>query len=129
MTRATPSAALLLLACLLMACGEAPPPPAAAPPAAAPVADEAGAHRAAGVALESLSRRKYNVTGCAAAEARVAADPESAVPSSGCSVLVARRPDGTWLVVVRSAAQLGNVWAKVTVSAGGEGVQHVEYKP
>ncbi len=130
MTRATPSAALLLLASVLPACAEAPTPVAPPAPFAATPPDEGAAHHAADVAIASLSRRKYNVTGCAAAEARLVADVDAeAAPAAGCSVVVARRPDRTWLVVIRSSAQLGNVSARVTVLAGGEGVQHIDYKP
>jgi hypothetical protein len=131
MTRSARAPLLSLV--LLAACGPATPapaPPVATP--AAPAADVAPARHAADVAIASLSRRKFNVAGCTAADARVVPEAETAaVPgaSESCTLLVAHRADGTWVVVVRSATQTGNVWALVTVSAGGEGVQHIDYKP
>ena len=126
----------LLLAPFFAACGApapaaAPPPPPAAAPAA-PAADDAGAHHAADLALSSLSRRKFNTAGCASTDVRVVPETEvAAVPAGSevCTLLVARRADKTWAVVVRSATQAGNVWAVVTVSPGGEGVVHIDYKP
>jgi hypothetical protein len=53
----------------------------------------------------------------------------AAVVDERCAVRVARRADNTWLVVVRSPSQLGNVAAKVSVSPGAEGVVHIDYKP
>jgi hypothetical protein len=121
----------ILPAILLAACGPAAPEPAP-PPAPAAGADEASAQHAADAALASLSRRKFNVAGCAAADARTVPEAETAaVPAAGdrCTLLVAHRADRSWIVVVRSPAQTGNVWAVVTVSAGGEGVLHIDYKP
>ena len=101
----------LVLSLLLAACGAATPEAAQAPataPAPAPAAEPA-----ADAALTS----------------RVA--EAAAPPPAGerCAMLVAHRADQTWLVVVRSPAQPGNVWAVVTVSAKGEGVVHIDYKP
>jgi hypothetical protein len=129
MIRATPRAVLLLLAGALPACGEAAPPPAATPAGPAAVPDDA--RHAADVAIEAAGKRKYNTARCVPGEARVVASVETSppAPAEGCTVLVARRPDGMWLVVLHSTAQLGGVSAWVTVSAGGEGVKHVEYKP
>ena len=84
------------------------------------------------VALNSLSRRKFNVADCAVAEARLIPEAEAAAPPPAgerCVVLVNHRADKTWLVVVRSPAQPGNVWAFVTVNPGGDGVVHIDYKP
>jgi hypothetical protein len=118
---------------LLAACASSePPPPPAAPAPAAPVADEAGAHKAAEVALASLAKRKYKVDGCTPAETKIVSEAETAtisIVNERCMVWVARRADGTWLVAIRSPVQLGNVSAAVTVSRGGEGVTHIDYKP
>jgi hypothetical protein len=124
---------LFTLALALGACA-APPPPPPPPPAepAAPV-DEGVARKAAEVALGSLAKRKYNVAGCTAAEAKVVATEAeaaaAAVVDERCAVRIARRADKTWLIVVRSPSQLGNVAAKVSVSPGAEGVVHIDYKP
>ncbi len=131
----SPSVVQSLLACcgafLLAACGSAAPAAAPPAPSAAP-ADEAAAHHAADLALNSLSRRKFNTAGCASTDIRVVPEAEvSAVPAGSevCTLLVAHRADKSWAVVVRSATQAGNVWAIVTVSPGGEGVTHIDYKP
>jgi hypothetical protein len=119
----------LLLSFLLPACGAAPPE---APPSAAPVGDAALAQHVAEAAINSLTRRKFNVTACTSSEARIIPEAEAAAPPPAgerCAMLVAHRADKTWLVVVRSPAQPGNVWAVVTVSANGEGVVHIDYKP
>jgi len=124
-----------LLAPLVAACGTAAPAAAPSAPSAAPAAapaDEPAAHHAADLALNSLSRRKFNTAGCASTDIRVIPEAEvSAVPTGSevCTLLVAHRADKTWAVVVRSATQVGNVWAIVTVSPGGEGVIHIDYKP
>jgi hypothetical protein len=116
-----------LLAALASACGPAP----AAPPAAS-AAGDADARRAAGAALTSLSRRSFDVHGCAASEARVVPEAQAlagAAPSDSCSILAARKLDRTWLVVVRSAlsSKSYGAQARVTVTAGGEGVGAIEY--
>ena len=88
--------------------------------------------RVAEAALNSLSRRKFVVTACTASEARTISEADAAAPppaSERCAVLVAHRADKTWTVVVRAPAQPGNVWAVVTVTAKGEGVVHIDYKP
>jgi hypothetical protein len=122
-----------ILAAALAACGPPPeaataPPPSAAPP---PV-DEAAARRAAEVALASLAKRKFSTLGCAVEDMRVLPEAEAqkgAPPGERCSILVARRADKTWLVVVRSASQTASPKALVTVSPGGEGVTHIDYQP
>jgi len=129
----------LVLSLLLAACGAATPEAAQAPatapapaPAAEPAADAALTSRVAEAALNALTRRKFNVAACTASEARVISEAEAAAPPPAgerCAMLVAHRADQTWLVVVRSPAQPGNVWAVVTVSAKGEGVVHIDYKP
>ena len=84
------------------------------------------------VALASLSKRSFNVSACVATGLRVVTEAEAAAGpggGDGCSVLVAHRADRTWLVIVRSPSQPGKVWAVVTVTAGGEGVAHIDYKP
>lgn len=122
-----------LLVSLLPACGPAGPgaaPPAAASAAAAP--DDGPARHAAEAALGSLSRRKFNVAGCSPEDTRVITEAEAGGHPPGgerCAVLVAHRADKSWLVVVRSPAQQGDVWAVVTVSPGGDGVLHIDYKP
>jgi hypothetical protein len=121
----------LLLSLLLPACGPATPD-AAPPPSPSAASDDAPVHHVAEAALNSLTRRKFNVAGCAPAEARVVTEAEAAAPPPGgerCAMLVAHRPDKTWVVVVRSPAQPGNVWAVVSVSPGGDGVVHIDYKP
>jgi hypothetical protein len=129
----------ILLAPVLAACGGAapaaapPPSPSTAPAApAAPAADDPAVHHAADLALNSLARRKFNTAGCASTDVRVVTETEAAAPptvSETCTLLVAHRADKTWAVVVRSATQTGNVWAIVTVTPGGEGVVHIDYKP
>jgi hypothetical protein len=128
-----PLLALLLLAACGPATPEPTPPPASTVAASTPAAtDEAVGRRAADTALASLSRRKFIVTGCSSADVRAVAEADaSTVPavSERCTLLVAHRADGTWIVVVRSPSQPGNVWAVVNVSAAGDGVQHIDYKP
>ncbi len=88
--------------------------------------------RVAEAAINSLTRRKFNVAGCTSSEARTITEAEAAAPKPAgerCAMFVAHRADKTWLVVVRSPAQPGNVWAVVTVSPNGEGVVHIDYKP
>jgi hypothetical protein len=123
------------LAPLLVLAACAPPPPPAPPPAAAPSADEVGARRAAEVALASLAKRNFEVGECSASEARFTGEAEAragAPIGDRCSVLTAHRADRTWLVVVRAAirsapTRAGGALAIVTVTAGGEGVAHIEY--
>jgi hypothetical protein len=139
----------LLLALMLAACSSGTPDPAratapssssAAPTAAAPT-DESAAQRIALVAVESLGKRKFDTNGCVVATPRFVTE---AVVNAGvkagpqCSLLVARRADKTWLVLVRAAqyvdvqagtAQAGSVQALVIVTPGGEGVTHIDYKP
>jgi hypothetical protein len=129
MIRST-SPCALLLSLVLPACGSAAPatPPATPPPSA----DDAVVPRVAEAALNSLVRRKFNVAGCTSSEARAIPEAEAAAAPPGgerCAVLVAHRADKTWVVVVRSPLQPGNVWAVVTVSPNGEGVTHIDYKP
>ncbi|MCC6559483.1 MAG: hypothetical protein IT372_41730 [Polyangiaceae bacterium] len=131
---------LPLLATLAAACGPAATPapsaaPAAAPPAAPAAgvaADPAMARRATDVTLAALSRRSFDVAGCAAAEARVVPEAEAragAAAGDRCLVLVARKADESWLVVVRSALSSKSYGAQalVTVAPGAEGITAVEY--
>jgi hypothetical protein len=126
---------VLSAALVLSACSPAPepvPPPAAS---AAPVADEAGASRAVDVALTSLGKRNFEVSECAPAEARTVPEAEAragAPVGDRCSILVGRRADRTWIVGVRPAthaapSRAGGALAVVTVTAGGEGVAHIDY--
>ena len=136
----------LLLALMLAACSSgtpdatAPSSSSAAPTTEAP-SDESAAQRIALVALESLGKRKFDTNGCLVAQPRFVTE---AVVNAGvkagpqCSLLVTRRADKTWLVLVRAAqyadvqagtAQAGSVQALVTVTKGGEGVAHIDYKP
>jgi hypothetical protein len=102
---------------------------------AGPSAEEVGARRAADVALASLAKRNFDVSECAAAEMRLLGEAEAragAPIGDRCSVLTAHRADKTWLVVIRSATRAapiraGGALAIVTVTAGGEGVAHIEY--
>jgi hypothetical protein len=113
---------------LVSACSAAAP----APPVDAPPADAVVAQKAADVALGSLTKRKYNTAGCVATDARLVPEAEAVAPTSAderCQIRVARRADRTWVVVVRSPAQRGDVTATVQVSAGAEGVLHIDYKP
>lgn len=131
-----------LLAALAAACGPPPaapvePSPQAAPavPAAAaegPATDPAAAQRAAKVALDALSKRNFDVEGCAAAEARLVPEAEAragVAATEQCAVLAARAADGTWLVVVRSTLSSKSVGAqaRVTVTANAEGLGGIEY--
>ena len=119
----------IALALLLLGCGGPPPPPP--PPPVAPI-DPVALRMAAEVALGSLAKRKYNVAGCMGEARGVGTEAEAAAASvvnERCAVLVTRRADKTWMVVVRSPAQLGGVSATVIVSPGAEGVVHVDYKP
>ncbi|WP_437306420.1 hypothetical protein [Sorangium sp. So ce388] len=114
-----------LLAALASGCA---PPPAPA----APSADETASRRAASVALTALSHRKFDVHGCAAAEARLVQEAEARAGTpqgERCAILVARQSDRTWLVVVRSSLSSSSVGAQalVTVLPEAEGVSAVEY--
>jgi hypothetical protein len=123
-----PPAALVLAAFAALAVACAPPaPPLPAP--SAPTVDEAVVQRGVTAALLALAKRRYNVTGCDAAEARLVPEAEvRGAPAAGaCTVRVARQRDNTWLVVVRSASQPDTPRAFVTVSPGGEGAQHIDY--
>lgn len=113
-----------LLAALSSGCAPAPAP-------AAPAADE-GATKAASVALTALSNRKFDVHGCAASEARVVEEAEARAGTpqgERCAILVARRSDQTWLVVVRSSLSSSSFGAQalVTVLPQAEGVGAIEY--
>ncbi|WP_437570331.1 hypothetical protein [Sorangium sp. So ce542] len=115
---------LPLLAALSSGCAPAPAP-------AAPAADE-GATKAASAALTALSHRKFDIQGCAAAEARVVPEAEARVGSpqgERCVILVARRSDQTWLVAVRSSLSSNSFGAQalVTVLPQAEGVGAIEY--
>lgn len=84
------------------------------------------------MALASLSKRSFDAEGCAAAEARVVPEAEAragAAPGDRCSALVARKADGTWLIVVRSALPSKSVGARalVTVDPEAKGVRAIEY--
>jgi len=126
---------MALLAALLPAC--APEPAPVAPPAApaAPVADEAGARKAAEVALGSLSKRNFEVSECAATELRIVPEAEAragAPVGDRCTILVARLPDKKWLCAIRPATRAaptraGGSLGLVTVTPGGEGVAHIDY--
>lgn len=121
----------------LATCG--PAPEAAPPPAPtatpAPAADEAGAKKAVEVTLASLGKRNFEVSECSAAEARTVPEAEvRTAPPVGdrCTIQVARRADRTWIVGVRPAtraapSRAGGSLAVVTVTAGGEGVAHIDY--
>lgn len=125
----------------LAACG--PPPAAPAPPspkaapaeparAAGPATDPAAAQKAAKVALDALSKRNFDVAGCAAAEARLVPEAEAragVAATDQCAVLAARAADGTWLVVVRSTLSSKSVGAqaRVTVTPSAEGLGGIEY--
>lgn len=139
----------LLLAVLLSACSSAgptassPPPPAASPgPDAPPDTSQEVARRVAQVTLDSLGKRKFDLNGCDASLVRIVkpSEAERGVKAGDkCTVLVSRRPDRTWIVLVRAAqhggeveagnAQAGSVQAVATVTPGGEGVSHIDYKP
>jgi hypothetical protein len=141
MTRIDLGRAFGLATLVMTACGPAPeaaPPPApsavpSAPPA--PAADEAGARRVVELALASLGKRNFDVNECAASEARVVSEAEAragAPVGERCTMLVARRADRTWLIGVRPATRAvptrgGGSLAVVTVTAGGEGVTHIDY--
>ncbi|KYF50831.1 hypothetical protein BE08_17380 [Sorangium cellulosum] len=114
-----------LLAALASGCA---PPPAPA----APSADETAARRAASVALTALSHRSFDVGGCDAAGARIVQEAEARAGTpqgDRCAILVARRSDQTWLVVVRSSLSSSSVGAQalVTVLPAAEGVSGIEY--
>lgn len=144
-TRRLSSLAPLFLAALLSACSASGPEgaPAASPSASpAPGVDEGEARHAAQIAIDSLTKRKFDTTGCTSADTRVVTEAEANAGTgkgARCGLLVARRADKTWLVVVRApqhqgelqagTAQAGSVQALVTVTPGGEGVQHIDYKP
>ncbi|WP_437484337.1 hypothetical protein WME75_44620 [Sorangium sp. So ce1014] len=105
-----------------------------APGPAAPAADSSTtrATKAASVALTALSHRKFDVHGCAASEARVVEEAEARAGTpqgERCAILVARRSDQTWLVVVRSSLSSSSFGAQalVTVLPQAEGVSAVEY--
>jgi hypothetical protein len=129
-----PRRAALLFALLLPACG-APAEPAAAPatPAASP--DETIARHAVDVALGSLGKRNFDVHECVPVQAKIVTEAEAragAPLGELCTMLVGRRADKTWLVAVRAAttaapSRAGGALALVTVSAGAEGVTHIEY--
>jgi hypothetical protein len=139
--RDLPRALKILLLLALPACAtpgasrEAGAAPEPAGPSAAASADEAGARRAAEITLAYLGKRNFEVSACAVAEARVTAEVEAragAPIGDRCTILVARRPDRTWLVTVRPAtraapSRAGGSLAVVTVTAGGEGVTHIDY--
>jgi hypothetical protein len=135
MTRTAASLLSRLAPLLLLLAACAPPSPPAPPPAAAPSADEVGARRAAEVALASLTKRNFDVSECAPSDLRLVGEAEAragAPVGERCSVLTAHRADRTWLVVIRSATRsapirAGGALAIVTVTAGGEGVAHIEY--
>ncbi|KYF91492.1 hypothetical protein BE17_48565 [Sorangium cellulosum] len=118
-------APFLILAALASGCAPAPAPTAPSP-------DQGAARQAASVALTALSHRKFDVHGCAAAEARLVQEAEARAgtpQSERCAVLVARQSDRTWLVVVRSSLSSSSVGAQalVTVLPEAEGVSAVEY--
>lgn len=118
-----------LLCVLLSACGSTAPAPAPAP---APTGDAALVPQVAEAAINALARRKFDVANCTSSEARVISEADAANPPPGgdhCAMLVAHRADKSWVVVVRSPAQTGNVWAVVTVAPSGAGVTHIDYKP
>lgn len=127
-------APLLLAALALAACASEPPPPPPAAPAPPPV-DTSGARGALDVALQSLSKRNFDVSNCQASELRVVdeAGARAGEPiGDRCVMLVARRADKTWLVNVRPAtratpSQAGGSMAIVTVTPGAEGVKHIDY--
>jgi hypothetical protein len=124
---------LILATIALPACSASAPPPPPAP--TAPAVDEAAARKAVEVGLAYLGKRNFEVGECAAAAARVAPEAEAraGMPvGDRCGVMVARRADGTWLVTVRPAtrgapSRAGGSLAVVTVTAGGEGVTHIDY--
>lgn len=144
-----PLARLLpLLAVLSSACGSASAPPSdpssqPAGPAGAPAApaddaapspggDQAAAQKAAGTALTALSKRNFDVTGCNAAEARLVPEAEArnGTPQGDrCTILVGKRIDDSWLVVVRSTLQSKSygAQARVKVTADGSGLDGIEY--
>ncbi|MGK3998219.1 hypothetical protein [Sorangium sp. So ce1024] len=114
-----------LLAALASGCA---PPPAPA----APTADETAARRAVSVALTALSHRNFDVGGCDASEARIVQEAEARAGTpqgERCAILIARRSDETWLVVVRSSLSSSSVGAQalVTVLPAAEGVTGIEY--
>ncbi|WP_437733956.1 hypothetical protein [Sorangium sp. So ce1335] len=114
-----------LLAALASGCA---PPPAPA----APTADETAARRAASVALTALSHRSFDIGGCDASGARVVEEAEARAGTpqgERCAILIARRSDRTWLVVVRSSLSSSSVGAQalVTVLPEAEGVSAIEY--
>jgi hypothetical protein len=114
-----------LLAALSAGCAPAPPP-------AAPTAEETAAKKAASMALTALSNRKFDVQGCDGSKARVVQEAEARAGTpqvDHCVILVARRSDRTWLVVVRSSLSSGSVGAQalVTVLPEAEGVGAIEY--
>jgi hypothetical protein len=114
-----------LLVALSAGCAPAPPP-------AAPTAEEVTAKKAASMALTALSNRKFDVQGCDGSKARVVQEAEARAGTpqvDHCVILVARRSDRTWLVVVRSSLSSGSVGAQalVTVLPEAEGVGAIEY--
>ncbi|AKT39231.1 hypothetical protein [Chondromyces crocatus] len=135
-----------LLALLVSACGSAAAPPSASPsdtttPGAAPGAEAGGASagvdpgaasKAASAALTSLERRNFDTEGCVASKARVVPEAEARAgmpKGERCGMLVARKSDETWLVVVRSALSSKSYGAQalVTVASEGQGVRGIEY--
>lgn len=120
---------LSLVATFSLACGSSPAPAAPEQP---PPDDVGSTRRAVDLALASLSRRNFDVTGCVPTAARLVPEAEAraGAPSGGdCAILVARNADRTWLVVVRSAhtSKSYGALARVTVASEGEGVMAIEY--
>lgn len=118
----------LLLAALAPACGPAPVDPAT------PTDDEGAARRAANAAIAALANRNFDVRDCVASTARVVDEQEvrfGTPAGDRCGILVARRSDRTWLVVVRSALPSSSAGARaiVTVAPEAQGVSAIEYAP
>ncbi|MGK4008923.1 hypothetical protein WMF31_40335 [Sorangium sp. So ce1036] len=118
----------LLLAALAPACGPAPVDPAT------PADDEDLPRRAANAAIAALANRNFDVRDCAASRARLVEEPGARFgtpPGDRCGILVARRSDRTWLVVVRSALPSSSAGARaiVTVLPEAQGVSAIEYAP
>ncbi len=88
--------------------------------------------KAVATALAALPKRNFDVTGCNAAEARLVPLEEARVGSpqgDRCIILVGRKVDDSWLVVVRSTPQSKSygAQARVQVTADGSNLSGIEY--